>query len=66
MADIIKQIQDINIKIDKHQLQRFRNAINEFNSMVADGITTHRGYNLRSIEQDKNIGINYSAATNNA
>lgn len=66
MADIIKQIQDISIEIDMHQLQQFRIAIDEFNAMVADGLTTHRGYNLQSIEQAKDIGINYSVATNDA
>lgn len=60
MADIIKQIQDINIDVDKCQLQQYKSAIDKFNSMVAEGLTTRRGYNLQSIEQVKNIGINYS------
>lgn len=60
MADIIKQIQDINIDVDKCQLQQYKSAIDKFNSMVAEGLATRRGYNLQSIEQVKNIEINYS------
>ena len=50
MADIIKQIQDINIDVDKCQLQQYKSAIDKFNSMVAEGLATRRGYNLQSIE----------------
>lgn len=51
MADIIRDIQEIHIEVDTKQIQQYENAINEFNSLVENGLAIKRGYNIRTIEQ---------------
>ena len=51
MSNIIREIEELHIDLDSNQMKQYKNAIDEFNSLIDKGVTTNRGYNIKTIEQ---------------
>lgn len=51
MANVVKDIQELQMDLDTQQMQQYESAINEFNLLIEKGVVKKRGYNIKTIEQ---------------
>ena len=50
MSDLISKINELHMDISEKQMHEYVSALKEFDSMIANGLVSPRGYNIKTVE----------------